>query len=397
MSPDVKVLRDTRALESLRGPWDRLAWHPRMTFDNFLASIRNRPDVLQPVVLHASGNSTSEAIIAGFLLSTIAEVRIGYRPIARIGVRSIGIPAGGVMGEITDALAAEALVQLERLRGELDADRFVFHDLPVGSVLHRATAASVPRVRRTWSPRRTEHWITDVPSDASLFHRTFEKRLKAKLSAVRHCGLGAVTVQTGTTLGDLDHLFAQIEYVASRSYQRSIRVGYTPTDAEFREHCREWATTGHLSDYVLSIDGEPCAFFIGASRKDVVYMCHTAYDARFSEVSPGFILLAHVMRDLRLNGRGMRAVDFGPGREGLKTRYGHQLDDVETCAVHGLGTHALCLNMVESFARSVSGRGEALLKIAGLAGSVRRALRGQTWWQSADAGSGRPAAAPPET
>ena len=136
-----------------------------------------------------------------------------------------------------------------------------------------------------------------------------------------------------------------------KQYQVSIRKCATESDVPtclatlFRLHGMHWRARGHtgsfesperrafyqgiatafltrgwLEFWFLDLDGKPVATIFGFRFRDTVYSLQEGYDPAYSSDSVGYVLRAHVIRQLILE--GVRRYDFLAGRDASKERWG---------------------------------------------------------------------------
>src|SRR5581483_3007916 len=118
----------------------------------------------------------------------------------------------------------------------------------------------------------------------------------------------------------IERLVQDAEQVAKKSYQRSLNVGFSDSP-EIRARLAYDAMKGWLAGYILYLDEEPCAFWIGSLRNGVFLSNYLAFDPAYSQFSPGMYLMIKVMEALSSES-GLRAdrIDFGVGDAVYKRR-----------------------------------------------------------------------------
>jgi CelD/BcsL family acetyltransferase involved in cellulose biosynthesis len=167
-----------------------------------------------------------------------------------------------------------------------------------------------------------QHYATALPPSVDEFYRGLspkvrknQKRQAKKL--VDHFS-GNVTVRCFRTEAEVEGLVADVERVASKSYQRSLGVGFVD-NPRTREQLRLKAGKGWLRGYILYLDNRPCAFWVGDVNENTFGSDYVGYDAEFANHSPGMYLVMKVIEGF-CEGRheGVTEVDFGTGHAQYK-------------------------------------------------------------------------------
>lgn len=119
-------------------------------------------------------------------------------------------------------------------------------------------------------------------------------------------------------MSEIENLAAEVERLASRSYQRGLGAGFSDTP-KVRNQLRLKAERGWLRGYVLYLGGKPCAFWIGDINRGTFGSDYLGYDPDFAKHSPGMYLIMRVIEGFCDGHReGVTTVDFGPGHAQYK-------------------------------------------------------------------------------
>src|SRR5207248_1622362 len=123
---------------------------------------------------------------------------------------------------------------------------------------------------------------------------------------------------------ELNTLIADVERVASKSYQRGLGVGFFD-NAEIRQRLQLKATKGWLRGYVLYIKECPCAFWIGDINGKTFGSDYVGYDPDFASYSPGMYLIMKVVEGFcDRNHERVTEVDFATGHAEYKQALSNQ-------------------------------------------------------------------------
>jgi hypothetical protein len=181
-------------------------------------------------------------------------IRLGYRTLFSLPVRSVFVVHGGVLGAVGPS-AADALV--DRLLTSLksgDAEAVSIHFVDTDSEFARAALAKPGWLLRDRFLQPQRHHFLDLRSLATNFLTSLSKRERSH-QRQRHKALlkdynGAVEILCWNDVEDVDRLAGVAESIARKSYQRGIGVGFSDS-REVRERLRFEARQGWLRSFVL--------------------------------------------------------------------------------------------------------------------------------------------------
>jgi CelD/BcsL family acetyltransferase involved in cellulose biosynthesis len=126
---------------------------------------------------------------------------------------------------------------------------------------------------------------------------------------------GAVRIDCFTQACELDRVLQDVEYVATKTYQRALGVGFRAS-AEMRRRLQLRIERGCFRGYVLYIENRPSAFWLGTVYNQDFHSDFMGYDPENAKYSPGMYLITNVIQDLCSHNKEVRkitAIDFGLG------------------------------------------------------------------------------------
>ncbi|HMF06224.1 MAG TPA: GNAT family N-acetyltransferase, partial [Methylocella sp.] len=262
-------------------------------------------------------------------------MKIGYFRIASPELRMLAISNGGWLGEIDEPRAALFVRSLRELLARGEADAAFLHYPELASPLARQALSQPAFVCRDHFIIREQHRILALPDGdigflASLSQneryqqRRRERRLARDFKEVR--------LDAFSSPENVDMLMRQAETVAQKSYQRRIGVGFAVSEF-MRARLEFMARAGWLRSFMLCLDGQPGAYWIGTLRHGVFVSDYLAFDPAFSEYAPGMYLTLRVIDMLANDGAGpARQIDFGLGDGVYKERLSNRA--IEEAQVH---------------------------------------------------------------
>lgn len=369
----VKMLRTTEELYEHRTLWN---WPGTRDsdLDFFLYFAGVRPEVLRPHVFVAHRGETPEAMLIGKLEHRPIPIQLGYLHLRTPRLRVLTLVYGGLRGstavDTTEALVKEVLKTLRR--GE--ADVAVFEPLAVNSQLCHALGALSDKFERGLYCTRQNQYRMQLPASSRELLEMIpakERRnyLRKGRKLVRDFS-GDVSCQWYKQPSPA--MYRDLEFVAQRSYQRGLGVGFEDTP-ELRGWWELAGYKGWLRVCILYVGGKPCAFLTGVAHSGILWGDYMAYNCEFASYSPGVYLLLRSLGELCAcrERYDIREINLGPGDSDLKSLLNSSCKQETSVYVYPPTLKGVGLNLVlslvllaDGLARSCMVRGSLLAKAA---------------------------------
>jgi CelD/BcsL family acetyltransferase involved in cellulose biosynthesis len=147
------------------------------------------------------------------------------------------------------------------------------------------------------------------------------KTRKNIVRSVRKMQEGGAVFRVFETASDITVFLEDALAISRITYQtRMLGVGL-PDTAEFRERLVAHASEGLARGYALYYEGRPVAFAYCTCNDETLYYSTIGYDPQFAALSPGTVLLYHILEHVFGEGR-FRWFDFGVGEGQYKSVFG---------------------------------------------------------------------------
>ena len=268
----IEILRNDRDLLKWREFW--LGCAPiRDAHPDFLAMIVEvTANVISPYVLVLLRDGSPVAVVVARLDVSPVAIRLGYRTLFSLPVRTIFVVHGGVLGAVGAAEAAALVARLRTSLVEGDADAVSLHFIDAESAFARAALTQPDWLLRDRFPPRQQHHFLDLRALTTGFLTSLSKRERSH-QRQRHKALqrdygGAVEILCWNGVEDVERLIGVAEEIARKSYQRGIGVGFLDS-RETRD--RPPSRRGRAGCAALSCSSTACRAPSGSAA------CRTAY------------------------------------------------------------------------------------------------------------------------
>ena len=125
--------------------------------------------------------------------------------------------------------------------------------------------------------------------------------------------------------------------------------------------------------YLLYLEGQPAAFWMGPFYGQVFYSDFIGFDPAYSKYSPGTVLQAKVVEDLCA--RQAVGIDFGPGDALYKARLGTNCHEEASLYVYAPTLRGLVLNLLRTLTALVDKTAKGFARRLGLFSMLKRISR----------------------
>ncbi len=384
------VLETWDEIEPFRQFWTFQQPHRDADIDFFRFFIEQSNEASQPHVIVLTRGGQIQALLVGRIDQTQPVVKFGYLRIPTPRMRLLTFVHGGLLGSLLDG-DAEILVRraMDGLAGG-KAEAAMFHYVPIDSPVYRA-AASLPSF--LWADHATNpqaHRIRDLSNMKGAFltslprrERTYQRQRQRML--LNDFGK-KVRIDHFHHIADIDRLMTDAEAVARASYQRGLGVGFSATP-DIRRRLEFEAQRGWLRGYILYLDEEPSAFWIGTLSKDVFLSAYLAFNPVHGGYSPGSYLLIKAIEEMCENRRCAQVarIDFGIGDAIYKARLGNKSWLELSVYIYAPSIKGLWVNALRTSAILTTRMTKAILERGKVLSQVKRL------WRARAAAGGMPA------
>ena len=383
----VTVLRSIEEIESIRANWEQLQWHPNADIEHYLTVVKARNEILHPHVIVLNANRTTKALLIGRIENMLLELKLGYKVLYRVKMRTLNIVYGGILGDITNTEICDVLVnELINTLARGEAEMVYFESIPVISYFYEAAKKQPGFLSRDHLTISNIHWKLTLPETYEGFVSNLSKRPRANLrnySNRFNKKYGGITsIKCFNQPNDLDLIFNDTEAIASKTYHREIGVGFF-NNKETYEIYRLTLDHQWLRAYVMYIDGTPVAFWHGYYYGNTFFTGPTGFDPAYTDDRPGTILLTKIIEELCYDHR-ISSIDFGFGDAEYKRIYCNQNCEEQSVYIFAATIRAISINIVRTTFSVIHKWAENTLSKLGLLTKIKRLWRDRLTQKKAD-------------
>jgi CelD/BcsL family acetyltransferase involved in cellulose biosynthesis len=324
----VTILRSIDEIGSVETVWRRWESHPTSQFDAFCNGLTTEAAVINPFVLVVTAQDGPECLVAGRLLRTELEFKVGYLPVYRTTARVISVVDRGILGSATDScnnsIVSEILDALRR--GEADMAHLAC--VPTKSHLYGAVSRLAPLISRSVIQSTERRWLLKLPGSYQQFLNSLSPKSRSTLSRsqkkLEKALAGRLHLRCVTTAEEVKAGLDDVEAVAAKAYQRRLGTGFLNTPGE-REQLCQLARLGMLSIDLLYVNSHPVAFCYGVQSSGVYLYETPGYDPQLADLRVGNYLLLKLIERLCADS-SVHTVDFGLGDAQYKQVYSNCME-----------------------------------------------------------------------
>ncbi len=372
----VRVFRTIQELERLRETWDLWCDDPAADMDFYLASARNRSDFVRPHVMVAYRNGRPDCMLVGRLERSCLKLKVGYTILFQPTAKQLFFLQGGVLGNPCAENCRLLVRELKRNLQNREADVIELTRLTKASELYRSALLQFRFFSRGhFSPLHEHRWL-ELPGTFKEFFRGLSRKNRHELrrheKKLSDDFAGRTHIHCYRHEKDVNELAQEVEKISAKTYQRALGVGFQ-LDTEILESLRITARKGGLRGCVLSVDENPCSFFIGKQYKDKFHGFFMGFDPKFGKYSPGLLVLMHSIEECF--DPNMRATEFDLGwgdRQYKRIVCNHSRQD-GPLYLYALSWPGLRLNLLRSTTCLLDRTAKKLLARSGFLQKIKKA------------------------
>jgi hypothetical protein len=372
------IARGVDEIEAMRTSWqmfDLPSVHHDIDF--YLAKVRSRPAIVRPHTILLERDRQPEAIAIGRIEKAALECRLGYETVYRPRVRVLVMRPGILLRPEAESTARAIVGEIIGCLARGEADAASFYGLGLGSHLFRAAEKLPARVCRAPFVAREKHWTLVLPASIDTFLATRSRHARSELRALdrrltRKYG-DRLSVKIVGAPEEMDRLFADVDRVAARTYQRALRVAFADTE-EQRETIALALGRGWFRAYVLYLDAEPIAYRTGFVYRGRFTGSKTGYDPAYRNDRVGTYLLIRLIEDLCADD-AVQVLDFGDGDADEKRRFSSSSSDEAHPLIFAPTLTGVRVNLARTAITAAHELGKRTLEQTGLVRPVKRRWR----------------------
>jgi Acetyltransferase (GNAT) domain len=378
---DVRIttVRTLDEAEALRDEWLSLldasiTTHP----DYYRGVIESEPQVEGPYILALRRSGKLEAMLLGRFEEVPLTCKIGYRTVYAPRVRSITIVYEGHLGKVDEANSAAFVGELRAALDRGDADVLLLRHLRLDHPLHRAATEGLGFLARQHLGRTTVCWERTLPATVNEFSQSLSKKtrtgVKRYVNKLKRDFGDDIELRVFSKPEELDEMFADLEIVASKTYQRGLGAGFRDDERQ-RRRTRLSMEHGWFRAWVLYVRGAPVAFWPGEAFGGRFRSGIPGYDPAFNQYRVGTYVLMRMIEDLCAD-EAVTLLDFGFGDAEYKRRFGDRSWLEEDVLVYARRLRPAWVNIVRTSFLGANAAAFALGRRVGVFSRIKN------WWRS---------------
>ncbi|MDR3437643.1 MAG: GNAT family N-acetyltransferase [Telmatospirillum sp.] len=352
----IQTLRSREEIEPFREFWNACAPGRDSDLDFYLFVTEHIDGCLRPHVFVLLEGETPRALLAGRIDIAKIPIKAGYFALPVNELKVLRIVHGGALGELNSERARLLVASMIGSLSAGEADAAMFESVTVNSPLAECARALPSRFCSDWLSEAIPHRMWDMSDAVGPFQSQLSSNARyqqRKRAAKLKSSFGNVRIEGFHSPGDLPKLMTSAETIAEKSYQRGIGVGFLRTPFVEARLAFE-ARMGWLRGFVLYLDNQPCAFWIGSLRNGAFVSNYLAFDPTYSDYSPGMYLLLIAMEEIWADGSAVRLFDFGGGDAPYKERLANVCIEETQIYIFAPRLKPLAINALRSTIGAVS-------------------------------------------
>ena len=324
----VEVFRDLKDLSRVKSEWVALQQHPNCDFDFYSGVVSSTESILRPHVIVVSRDGQPITMLIGRIDRGTVDFQIGYKKVFGFAAKNLTFLHGGFVGEKSAEITRVLIDSISESLRSGEADVCYFNHLRVDEDLFQQMLKITDRQGYLTRFALRKHRGTSLAASGEGYLKTLTSKernnQKRRLKRITE-DFPNNRIQCYQDPADFERAVADVDQVAQKTYQRALGVAFSNTP-EARRRLRNEMDRGWFRGYVLYLNDQPAAFWLGTAFGDTFYSGFTGYDPAYSKYAPGMYLLLKALELLcesNSDGR-LKKADFGLGDAEWKIIIGDQ-------------------------------------------------------------------------
>jgi len=382
---EIVTIRDLEGIESIRSVWEEMQCKesfpvPNADINRYIASIEAIDDGMLPHVILFKCNGNPVAMTIGRIETRKLSLRLGYKTLFGLTLRSLSIVYGGIIGQPSSELCAVVIDELMNVLRRREADVVFFNHLRTDSTIYKLYKTMASFWSRNHSTLAEPHWQTNITDTVKEFYSNVpnsrKRRWRRDIKQLEKICPSEIKVVCYRQLSDIAYLSDVACQIEKGTYKQYLCSGFIRSPLN-RVLLEQAARDGWLRAYVLYAGDQPCAFQFDVQYKGSQFSEYGSFDPKWSRGSPGIVLLIKVLEEL-CKERDICRMDFGFGDALYKRKFGtdHWLE--ESVYIYAPRLRPTLINMAMSVNLIFSLLRRAARKL-NLDGWIKRNWRKMIW------------------
>jgi len=373
----ITIARSVEEVESMRELLEKMTWHPNAQIDYFLSVVDVRPEISRPHVMLLSRNKIPEMILVGRIEYQYLKFKIGYKVLYGPTIKSLTVVYGGILGNNSYSNSVALIREIINCLVRGEAEVAILTHIKLDSQMYQLATTMPGFLYRDRFIKKTLHWKMSLHSSLDEYRGMLSKKTRAQLRYHSN-RLGKkfgehLTIKCIQNKDEFDRFMRDIEAVAVKTYHRGIGVGFVD-NIETRRRFMIALECRWLQAYVLYIQDNPCAFWIGLRYGRTFFTGETGYDPAYSSYSIGIHLLMRIIEEL-FRDKSVDAVDFGFGDAEYKRTLCNQNWEESSVYIFVPNLRGFMLNVYRRLSNISSLLAELISRRLGIKSKLRKLWR----------------------
>lgn len=321
---EIETIATFQDVERFRDFWHSVRVHPNSDMDFYLSILHSRKNIIRPHVLVLKHFGKPISLLIGRIEYYPFSLNFGYKSLYKSDIPALVILYQGLLGDGSRPACQLFFDSILNFLNKGEIGLVLLSSLRNDSIMFDLARTRTSPFFRDRFPVPNMHWKMALPKSMDDFyamrsrkHRYWLRRLSKVLDKDFS---GNVTFRTCLKSEEVDMLCQDVEEIAKQTYHRGIGAGFVDSMQE-RNILKNLADKKSLRGYVLYINNNPAAFWIGSQYLDTFYLAYTGYLTQYEKYELGTILFLKLVEDV-ISCDTIHTIDFGFGDAGYKRRFG---------------------------------------------------------------------------
>ncbi|MFH1717484.1 MAG: GNAT family N-acetyltransferase, partial [Planctomycetota bacterium] len=275
---------------------------PYADISRYVALVKAIGDSTKPYVMLVKSHGHPVAMTICRIEQRRLKLRLGYKTLFSPTLRCLSVSYGGILGQPSDESCKMIIGELMNALRRREADLVFLDHLRTDSPMYKVCKKASGFWSRGCSTLSELHWQTEIPHTPEELYSSVpnsrKRRWRRDVRQMEKIAPSEVKVICYRNLQDVGHLVDVACQIEKKTYKNGLEVGFASSSVLNRALLEQASEDGWMRAYVLYAGDEPCAFQFDLKYKGTQFTEHGSFDPRWSQGSPGIVLLIKVLEQL---------------------------------------------------------------------------------------------------
>lgn len=375
---EIKIFNKKEDIKNIFEFWDVHCTYSFSDPKYFRIILSEKSNFIKPYLVVFSEKNQIITLFIGQIVTTEFNFKIGYKKLFTFKQKTLEILYGGMLGKLDHPTIKEFVRKIKNGLKVESIDSVVLKYLDINSSVYRDIKDAARYNLKNFIKLLNPHYLLELPESYEKFLESRSKSVKYNIKRYtnrleKEYGK-RIEIILFQHIQDMDRVIKDVVSISRQTYQFGIGVGISD-NAETRKTFAYEFDAGRIRTWIMYLDNEPIAFWIGILNGKTFLSFSTGYLREFSDIRPGMYLNMEIIKYLCIC-KEVEFLDFGFGYADYKKNYSNILINEEAhFTIYNTKPRGILLFVLQNISNFINASGKNLLHKFDLLNFVKKTWR----------------------